>query len=54
MELYDPFSAVQVIVLDIKGFLGAAPLENCSVHLGYLEYVPVIGLHFPHITYSAE
>ena len=41
---------MQVIVLDLKGFLGAAPLEDCSVHFGYLEYVPVIGLHFPPVS----
>ena len=45
---------VERAILDIKGFLAAAPLEDCLVHFGYLEYVLGIGLHFSpeHITYS--
>ena len=35
------------MVLDFKGFLGAVLLESCSVHFGYTECVPFIGLHFP-------
>ena len=47
IALHDLFSGEQTMVLDFKGFLGAVLLESCSVHFGYTECVPFIGLHFP-------